>query len=94
MKNRIIILIFLLTTVAAIAATLTIDVPANDVPRVSEAFGSILGLGRNATVNEVQEATRRWLINSTLDYERRRNIATFTPTPMEMKPTPTPTATP
>ena len=90
MKKHIIIILGLFTASVLIAATLTIEVPANDVPRVSEAFGSILNLGRNATVTEVQEATRRWLIDSTKDYERRKNTYTYSPTPMEMQPTPTP----
>ena len=79
-------------------ATLTIDVPAADVPRVTEAFGSILGLGRNATQVEVEKATKQWIIGSTQDYERRKNIVQFTPPPLEMQPTPTaapsPTPTP
>jgi hypothetical protein len=66
----------------------------NDVPRVSEAFGSIGNLGHPANMNEVSAITRQWIIQSTQDYERRKNMALFTPTPMEMQPTPTPTPTP
>lgn len=65
-------------------AQLVVDIPTNDVPRVSEAYGNILGLGRNATVQEVEAATQRWIKGSTLDYERRKNTATFVPPPMEM----------
>ena len=93
MKTRISIILILLAGVTLLlAATLTVDIPANDVPRVSEAFGSILGLGRNATIIEVQGATRKWIIDQTHDYERRKNTYTYSPTPMEMKPTPLPTA--
>lgn len=87
------ILILAVTIIMVLAATLTIDIPANDVPRVSEAYGSILGLGRNATVNEVQAAEKQNIINQTKDYERRKNMVTYTPPPMEMQPTPSPTAT-
>jgi hypothetical protein len=77
-----------------LAATLTIDIPANDVPRVSEAFGSIYNLGHNADMNEVSLATRQWIINQTKDYERRKNMTAYTPPPLEMQPSPTPTTTP
>lgn len=89
MKKHIIIAVGLLTATMLIAATLTIDIPAADVPRVAEAYGSLLGLGRPATVQEVQLAVRRDIINITKDYERRKNTATFSPTPLEMQPTPT-----
>ena len=94
MKKHIIVLITLLGFIGlAVAATLTIDIPANDVPRVQEAYGSILGLGRPATQAEVQDALKQYLIGSTKDYERRKNMVQFTPPPLEMQPTPTPTPT-
>ena len=55
-------------------------VPA-DQARVQEAFGSILGLGRNATMQEISDATALWLGSQTHDYERRKNMTTFTPPP-------------
>lgn len=87
------LLILLLTVTAALAATLTVEIPANDVPRVSEAFGSIYGLGHNANMQEVSAATQKWIIDSTKDYERRKNMVQYTPPPMEMQPSPTPSAT-
>ena len=80
--------------VTAFAATMTIEIPTADVPRVSEAYGSIYSLGHNANVNEVQEITRRWIMESTKDYERRKNQAVYTPPPLEMQPTPVPSPTP
>jgi hypothetical protein len=58
-----------------------------DKPRVKEAFGSILGLKdennqpRWATVEEVEQAMFNWVASSTGDYERRKNMAAFTPAP-------------
>jgi hypothetical protein len=89
MKTKFIILTFALA-VFAYAADMTITIPTNDVPRVQEAFGSILNLGRPANLAEVQRATTEWLHQSTIDYERRKNMATFSPPPLEMKPSPTP----
>lgn len=80
--------------VTAFAVPLCVEVPSNDVPRVQEAFGSILNLGRPANLAEVQAATRQWLIGQTQDYERRKNMATFTPPPLDMQPTPSPSPTP
>lgn len=93
MKLRTTIIILLAAASVALAATLTIDIPANDVPRVSEAFGSMFNLGHNANMNEVSYFTRQWIIQQTHDYERRKNMQQFTPPPMEMQPSPTPTAT-
>jgi hypothetical protein len=86
MKTKLIILTFALA-VFAYAADMTITIPDQDVPRVQEAYGSILGLGRPATPAEVDRAITDWLHQSTLDYERRKNTYTFTPPPMHF-PTP------
>lgn len=99
MKTKIILTIITMALLIAsailvIAATLTIDIPAADVPRVSEAFGSIYNLGHDANMNEVSAATRKWIIDSTKDYERRKNQAQYTPPPMEMQPSPTPSPVP
>jgi hypothetical protein len=76
-----------------------------DMPRIKEAFGSILGLKdengqpRSATVAEVEQAMYNWIVSSTGDYERRKNMAAFTPAPpsgggakdrVAVTPTPTP----
>jgi hypothetical protein len=88
------ILILILTAGLAFAATLTIEVPTADVPRVQEAYGSIYGLGRPATQTDIENAVRQWLRDSTQDYERRKNMAEFTPPPVTFTPAPTPTPTP
>lgn len=92
MKIQLAIIILLLTALALLAATLTIDIPANDVPRVQEAFGSIYGLGHPATQAEVQALTKQWIVDSTKDYERRKAQVQYSPPPLEMQPTPAPTA--
>jgi hypothetical protein len=76
------------------AATLTIDIPANDIPRVSAAYGAMLGLGRSATVTEVQDAVRLDIISNVYGYEGTVHSRTYSPTPLAMMPTPTPTFTP
>jgi hypothetical protein len=86
MKTKFIILTFALA-VFAYAADMTITIPDQDVPRVQEAYGSILGLGRPANPTEVNRAITDWLHQSTLDYERRKNTYTYTPPPMHF-PTP------
>jgi hypothetical protein len=94
MRLLIILALVFAFVLVAISATLTVEIPTNDVPRVSEAYGSIYNLGHNASMQEVSKATQGWIIQSTQDYERRKNMALYTPTPMEMQPTPTPTPTP
>jgi hypothetical protein len=95
---------FLFIPITLFSAVMTIEVPDQDVPRILEAYGSINNLGRNATASEVQYAIQRWLRDSTLDYERRKNMVQFTPPPLNFSPTPSglqvaqaaasPTATP
>jgi len=95
MKTRItIVLILLASSLALFAATLTIDIPTDDIPRVSEAFGATFNLGHPANMTEVTYITRQWIIQTTKDYERRQNQAQYSPPPMDMQPSPTPTATP
>jgi hypothetical protein len=91
MNMKTIILLILSTASAVFAATMTIEVPDVDVPRILEAYGSIYSLGRNATAAEVQVMIQGWLKNSTQDYERRKNTYQYTPPPMSFSPTPTPT---
>jgi hypothetical protein len=69
-----------------IMADMTVTIPDQDVPRVQEAYGSILGLGRPATPAEVNKAITEWLHHSTLDYERRKNTYTFVPPDMHFPP--------
>jgi hypothetical protein len=83
------VIITVMFPITAWAADLVITVPDQDIPRVQEAFGSILGLGRNATPAEVSKACQDYLHQSTLDYERRKNTYLYTPPPMHF-PTPTP----
>lgn len=71
---------------------MTITIPDADVPRVQEAYGSILNLRdasgspRPATPAEVNRALTDWMHQSTLDYERRKNAYTFVPPPMHFPP--------
>ena len=64
-----------------------VTIAQSDWPRISEAFGSILGLKdasgnpRNATAAELSDAMARWVGSQTNDYERRKNQASFTPPP-------------
>jgi len=88
-----IILGLLLITLSAGAATLTVDIPNADVPRVSEAFGVLYTLGHPANTNEVSYYTRLWIIDQTKLYERNKSNAGYQQPPMAMEPTPTPTAT-
>jgi hypothetical protein len=93
MKKYLITILVLAFAGTVLAADLVITVPPNDIPRVQEAFGSILGLGRPANQNEIERATKQWIIGQTQDYERRKNMQSFTPPPLEMQPTPSPTPT-
>jgi len=93
MKTKLTLILFLIATAICIAATLTVDIPANDVPRVSEAFGNIYQLGRNATINEVSFFTRQWIISQTKAYERQKYNVQYVEVPLDMQPTPTPTPT-
>jgi hypothetical protein len=93
MKTQISILL-LVTASAVLAATLTVDIPNADVPRIQEAYGSIYGLGRPATQTDIENAVRQWLRDSTQDYERRKNMAQFTPPPVTFTPAPTPAPSP
>jgi hypothetical protein len=88
----IIALLFAVLT-ALRAATLTIDIPAADVPRLQEAYGSICNLGRPATQTEIENAVRQWLRDSTQDYERRKNMTQYSPPPVTFTPAPNPTST-
>lgn len=100
-----IILILLATTVAwADPNKVCVTIVAEDQDRVTEAFGSILGLNRPATLEEIESATAQWLGQSTHDFERRRAQTSFTPPPFSEAsgkmnppppaPTPSPAYTP
>jgi hypothetical protein len=93
MKTKLIILIFLTISALGIAATMTIDIPQADVARVAKSFGILSGLGRDATVTEVTEITRRWIISQTKAGERQGYEVSYVEQPLVMQPTPTPTPT-
>jgi hypothetical protein len=93
MKILTVTLILIATAGLVYGATLSIDIPAADVPRIQEAFGSIYNLGRPATQTDIENAVRAWLRDSTQDYERRKNMTSFTPPPVTFTPAPTPTPT-
>jgi hypothetical protein len=88
-----IILVLLTTISSAVAATLTVDIPANDVPRVSKAFGQLYQLGHDANMNEVSFYTRMWIIDRTKQAEQATYSRNYVEQPMDMQPTPTPTPT-
>ncbi len=66
--------------------TLTIEIPIADEARITEAYGSILNLAQPATAEELQQAHIVWMNGQTHDYERRKNMQTFTPPPLELLP--------
>ena len=88
MKTLRIAILLLAITGFALASTLTIEIPAADDPRIAEAYGSILNLKdvngqpRPATTTEIQSAVIAWINQSTQDYEKRKNMATFSPPPL------------
>jgi hypothetical protein len=87
MKRITVILISLACAAFAYAdTTLTIIIPTADEARMTEAFGSILGLGRPATAQEVTGAITVWLTGQTSDYEKRKNMAQFSPPPLQLLP--------
>lgn len=95
MKRTIQILILLSATVV-FAGTVCFDIPSGaPTQRVATAFGSILNLTdasgnpRPATQQEVSNACSAYVQQTTQDYERRLNMAQFTPSPV-----PIATATP
>ena len=83
MKTKLLVsLILILAGCAAVAETISIDIPAKDWPRVQEAFGG--------TKTEVQNAIKNFIVRTTHDYESRTKA-----TPLSMQsPSPTPTETP
>jgi hypothetical protein len=92
-------LILLLTAATMIAAPLCYDIPTNTISRVQEAYGAVLNLKdangnpRIATQQEIADAAQHWTQQTTQDYERRKNMAQFSPAPV-VPPSPTPTPTP
>ena len=57
----------------------TVNIDTNDDPRMQEAFGDILSLGHPATPTDIEKAMFNWLEGQTHDYERRKNMTSFTP---------------
>ena len=97
MKTRLIAvaLVTMSAMVWMIAATLTVDIPTADVPRVSEAYGQLYQLGHNATMPEVAEQVKGWLMGQTKMYENLKYNRNYVEQPLAMQsPTPTPQPTP
>jgi hypothetical protein len=102
-KTKLSIALVLFNITLLMAATLTVEIPTNDVPRVSEAFGNLpftgpdgqpTILGRPATINEVAYIVRtNYLITRTQDWEKQKARAAYSAPPLEMQPTPTATPT-
>jgi len=99
MKTRIQIFI-LLSATAVFAGTVCFDIPAGPpTQRVAAAYGDMLNLvdangsPRPANQQEVSNACSAWVQQTTQDYERRTNMAQFTPSPLPISTsTPAPTA--
>lgn len=53
-------------------ATLTINTTAQQGARIAEAFGSHLGLNRNATGAEVKQAVIRYVVDVVHSYETEK----------------------
>lgn len=72
--------------------TITFDIPPEDEPRVVEAFTSILqpkdeaGQPRTAEAVDITGALVTWMNGQTSDYEKRKNMETFSPPPMTLNP--------
>jgi hypothetical protein len=66
----------------AYAGQYKVSTSTADDPRIQEAFGSILQLGRPAKEGEIEKAMFDWLENQTHNYERGKNMATFSPPPL------------
>lgn len=49
--------------------TMTINYTTQEVARMSKAFGEIYGLGRDATQEEVRQATMKWQKETTQNWE-------------------------
>lgn len=76
---------------AALADTpITVTIVTADEPRIFEAFGSILNLRnaggqpRPATAAEVEGAVEAWIKGQTTDYEKRKDMAAFSPPPLTL----------
>jgi hypothetical protein len=87
MKTNLIAVIVLAFVGLSLAdTTLTIVIPTADEARMTEAFGSILNLGRPATAEEMTAAVITWMGGQTSDYEKRKNMAQFSPPPLVLLP--------
>ena len=99
MKIRIVI-ILLLGAAAIYAGSYGWNTDPADDPRIQEAFGNILnkhdaaGSPIPATQREVSAAAMNWVNQQTSDYERRKNMAQYSPPPFQTTPTPLPSPSP
>src|SRR5262245_63627425 len=100
MKLIRITLLLLATAVVIYAGSYGWNTDPADDPRILEAFGSILGKHDAqgspipATQREVSGAAMNWVNQQTNDYERRKNMAQYSPPPFVTSPTPSPTPAP
>ena len=91
------ILLLLVTAIVIYAGSYGWNTDPADDPRIQEAFGSILGKRDvngspiPATQREVSGAAMNWVSQQTSDYERRKNMAQYSPSPFATSPSPTPT---
>jgi hypothetical protein len=95
MKTKLSLIMVLALAGSSLAdTTLTIVIPTADEARMTEAFGSILNLGRPANAQEITGAISQWLAGQTTDYEKRKNMQAFSPPPLEFNGTPIPAGSP
>lgn len=55
---------------------LTINYTVQEVQRMSHAFGVLYNLGRDATQEEVRQATMQWQKRTVFEQERRESLQT------------------
>lgn len=63
--------------------TLTIQTNAEQAARVAEAYGVLLGLGRDATGPEIKRAVIDYMKSVVISYENRKAIQQLTDSPFE-----------
>lgn len=64
-------------------AQITFTTTPEQDARIVPAFKSILGLDHDPTAVEIKAAVVAWVRNQVQDYERRQDMAAFTPLPLD-----------
>jgi len=99
-RTTLILIEIFMMAVAVFAGTVCFDIPpGGPTQRVAAAFGDMLSLRdasgnpRSATQAEVSNACSAYVQQTTQDYERRQNMAGFSPSPVPITATPIPSPT-